>query len=235
MASSTANSTANPAANANPSANANPNPSANANPNPSANPTSIELDKRKLMSVVYTFRTKMSESINPDIALKSLGVLDRLAALSKLSKHVPMHISTEIEAGLFEFTLIKLSEDPNATMEFLQRIYDTQLHNLLCNLDVSNQRIQNKTLRPGVLNNTIVPFYLAFMRPEQLHPVRWMPEIMKRKKLEEYSSSMKVTDIYTCYRCRNKKCITSQIQMRGADEPMTIFVTCLVCYNTFTK
>ena len=36
-----------------------------------------------------------------------------------------------------------------------------------------------------------------------------------------------------CNTCGGKEFNTSVVQSRSADEPMTIFVTCLTCYNTF--
>ena len=37
------------------------------------------------------------------------------------------------------------------------------------------------------------------------------------------------TDTFTCRKCRSKKCTYYQMQTRSADEPMTVFVTCLDC------
>ena len=46
---------------------------------------------------------------------------------------------------------------------------------------------------------------------------------------------MSYTDLYKCYKCKERKCKVIQLQTRSADEPMTNFITCLVCFNTFTK
>jgi len=165
----------------------------------------------------------------------SLGKLSRGDAIITLNEYVPANIAQMIEGGIFEFTLLKLSEDLNSTMEFLEIIYKDKLRDIITNLNPDYPRVENKTLLSSVLDQKIDPYYLAFMRPEQMHPQRWMTEITKKKTIEEYGSSVKVTDLYTCYKCKEKKCITTQLQIRGADEPMTIFVTCLVCYNTFTK
>ncbi|KAJ2719488.1 transcription elongation factor TFIIS [Coemansia sp. Benny D115] len=40
-----------------------------------------------------------------------------------------------------------------------------------------------------------------------------------------------VTDQFKCGRCKKRKCTYFQMQTRSADEPMTTFVTCLVCDN----
>ena len=41
------------------------------------------------------------------------------------------------------------------------------------------------------------------------------------------------SDIFQCDICKNWKCTYFQMQTRGADEPMTIFCTCLICGNKF--
>lgn len=37
------------------------------------------------------------------------------------------------------------------------------------------------------------------------------------------------TDMWRCARCKERKCTYYQMQTRGGDEPMTTFVTCMVC------
>ena len=38
-----------------------------------------------------------------------------------------------------------------------------------------------------------------------------------------------VTDSFTCRKCRSKKCTYYELQTRSADEPMTLFITCIDC------
>lgn len=40
-----------------------------------------------------------------------------------------------------------------------------------------------------------------------------------------------VSGMYKCGKCGKSECTFSQLQTRGADEPMTTFVTCTVCGN----
>ena len=37
--------------------------------------------------------------------------------------------------------------------------------------------------------------------------------------------------VYACSKCKNKKIFMYQLQTRSADEPMTVFLTCLNCQN----
>ena len=38
-----------------------------------------------------------------------------------------------------------------------------------------------------------------------------------------------MTDQFKCGRCKQRKCTYYELQTRSADEPATIFVTCLDC------
>ena len=60
-----------------------------------------------------------------------------------------------------------------------------------------------------------------------------------KKKVEEASSDWQekhgeVTEgVYKCRNCGGKKTIQHEQQTRSADEPMTIFITCLKCKNVW--
>ena len=194
-----------------------------------------DFDRDKILLTLIKFKTLKSKQIKPRIIYDSLGSINRGSTVLKLMDIVPPKIAFTIEKGLYEFCLLKLSEETNYDVSFLEPIYNEKAHDIMSNLDPNHPRVQNKTLLINVKKKLIDPYYLAFMRPEQLHPARWSQEQEKKRRLEEYGSEIKVSDLYTCYKCNSKKCITSQMLTRSADEPMTIFVTCLVCHNTFTK
>jgi hypothetical protein len=198
-----------------------------------------DLDMREVLNCIVKFKTLKSECIKTDIIHKAIGVINRGESIIKFTECIPntvfpADVATKIVDGVFEFTLLKLSSDSNYSMEFLKLIYNCKVNDLIANLNPDYEPVGNKTLLSSVLSNSINPYYLAFLQPWHLHPVRWLSENKKKKIMDEYGSDMKTTDLYTCYKCGKKECITSQLQTRGADEPMTIFVTCLVCKNTFT-
>lgn len=45
----------------------------------------------------------------------------------------------------------------------------------------------------------------------------------------DYDGMSGATDIFQCEKCMERTCKYFQQQTRGADEPMTVFVTCLLC------
>jgi transcription elongation factor S-II len=75
---------------------------------------------------------------------------------------------------------------------------------------------------------------IAFMNPSQLNPKKWEELLQKKRIREEKENNFPTTDLYKCRKCSEKKCTISQLQTRSIDEPMTIFVRCCNCYNTWT-
>ncbi len=44
-------------------------------------------------------------------------------------------------------------------------------------------------------------------------------------------NNLAMTDEFKCKRCKSRKTTYYEMQTRSADEPMTIFITCLTCGN----
>ena len=99
------------------------------------------------------------------------------------------------------------------------------------NLDATS-RINNMTFRPAVLQGLINPKVIAFLSPDQMHPESWAPVLNKIKFRESAETNMATTDVYVCAKCGERKAKVTELQLRGADEPCTLFITCLVCYST---
>jgi transcription elongation factor S-II len=56
-----------------------------------------------------------------------------------------------------------------------------------------------------------------------------------KKRYDKYNTSVESinyvskTNIYTCKGCKKNECYVYELQTRSADEPMTIFITCVNC------
>ena len=56
--------------------------------------------------------------------------------------------------------------------------------------------------------------------------------IKKQKANDEFLYLKKpeaATDEYKCSRCKQRRCIYTELQTRAIDEPMTKYITCLEC------
>ena len=70
------------------------------------------------------------------------------------------------------------------------------------------------------------------MNQYELNASRWKAQFesqyMREKRQLEGNRSM-ATDIFLCKKCHKRECTYYEMQTRSADEPMTIFITCLNC------
>ncbi len=66
----------------------------------------------------------------------------------------------------------------------------------------------------------------------EMNPTQWKDlkdqQFRREKKVLEGNLAM-ATDRFRCSQCKKKLCSYYELQTRSADEPMTIFVTCLNC------
>jgi transcription elongation factor S-II len=105
------------------------------------------------------------------------------------------------------------------------QIYVDKLRTIYMNL-------KNPELLQNIRNGEITPQSIAFMTHQELNPQRW--KILIEQKIKRDASKFTTniqasTDMFTCKKCKSKKCTYYELQTRSADEPATIFVTCLDC------
>jgi transcription elongation factor S-II len=139
--------------------------------------------------------------------------------------------SLNLEKGIFNFAL-KESDRYKIikkwdNKQFVQ-IYIDRLRSIMNNLkgDILQQ----------IKDGTIKPHIVAFMTHQELCPEKWEPLIeakIKRDKNKFETNIAASTDLFTCRKCKEKKCTYYQMQCRSADEPMTTFVQCLNCGTRF--
>lgn len=87
------------------------------------------------------------------------------------------------------------------------------------------------TRNPQILKEIAI---LPYLMPWQLNPEHWQ-EILERQRIkEEKMANITYSDVYTCPKCKQKKCITQIFANRAADEALAVLVSCKNCYHTFT-
>lgn len=180
----------------------------------------------------YDFITENSVDIKDEYIQNAEKLLNRAENQIKLNEILfDIDISLKIELSIFEFSLIYCLNN-NLNNNFIKAVYEDKLNSIIANLiDIKN--INNKTLKKDLLTKKINPSYVAFMSPAQLHPQKWLYWVKKKEYKEIRENSIVYTDTYKCFKCGERKTKVTQAQTRSADEPMTTFVTCLICYNTF--
>ena len=100
---------------------------------------------------------------------------------------------------------------------------------------MENKEINNRTLLPSILRGEINPQTVAFLNMQDLHPKNWKHLVDKNNLRDKILYTVNTTDEFKCGRCGEKKHTYYITQTRSADEPATVFYTCINCLKTFTK
>jgi transcription elongation factor S-II len=158
---------------------------------------------------------------NPDVF--------RANIIKNLNKQIKKKgISEKLEKGIFDYS----SKEANMLKIIIRwdnplftELYINRLRSIFINL-------KNKKLLKDLISGEFKPDTLAFMTHQEMNPEHWKEYIDKKRKRDanKYTNNMQAsTDMFTCRKCKSKKCSYYELQTRSADEPSTIFVTCLDC------
>eukprot|EP00640_Fibrocapsa_japonica_P003254 CAMPEP_0113953028 /NCGR_PEP_ID=MMETSP1339-20121228/90756_1 /TAXON_ID=94617 /ORGANISM="Fibrocapsa japonica" /LENGTH=328 /DNA_ID=CAMNT_0000961727 /DNA_START=55 /DNA_END=1038 /DNA_ORIENTATION=+ /assembly_acc=CAM_ASM_000762 len=107
---------------------------------------------------------------------------------------------------------------------------------------------KNSKLRADVVNGSLAPDLLvqlssdelatddlrnerARIREDAINASRSDWDAANDQKLNAMCGIKQMEGLFQCFRCKSKKTTHTQKQTRSADEPMTVFVTCLNCGN----
>jgi len=139
-----------------------------------------------------------------------------------------------LERGVYNYSIkeansrkiIKKWENP-----YFVQIYVDHLRSIYTNL-------KNPELLTMIGNNEMTPQTLAFMTHQEMNHEHWRGMIDRKIKRDASKFTTNVqasTDMFTCRKCKSKRCTFYEMQIRSADEPATIFVTCLDCGKNFKR
>jgi len=137
-------------------------------------------------------------------------------------------MSINIERGVFNYTIkeanskkiIKKWENPRFVQIYLDRLRSIYIN--LKNPEFLNQ----------IKNKEILPQSIAFMTHQEMNTSHWRVLIEQKmiRDANKYTTNIQAsTDMFTCKKCKSKRCTYYELQTRSADEPATIFITCLDC------
>jgi len=188
-----------------------------------SNPTVFRtnVQKKLLGSLLYQF------SINIPVERSEMNDLEPHCDHS-LQKRAKEKLVSNLEKAIFNYAIkeatsrkiIKKWENPHFVQLYIDRL--RSIFNNLSNSEIVAQ------LNSGELSVQT----LAFMTHQEMKPERWAELITKKIKRDasRFDTNIEAsTDMYKCKKCHSKKCTYYEMQTRSADEPATIFVTCLDC------
>lgn len=141
-----------------------------------------------------------------------------------------IRIRLNMEKSIYNFSIVQattrhiIKKWENPTFVHL---YVDKLRSIYHNL-----RNPHTKLAQRLATGDIPASQVAFLSHQEYFPQRWqslLEEKHKRLSCKFNTEIQASTDVYQCKRCKSRKCIYTEQQVRSADESMTIFVTCLDC------
>jgi len=105
--------------------------------------------------------------------------------------------------------------------------FKTQYKHKVLGLKFNLLNPENPKLLQRVLDREIATKDLAKMAPDELWPENW--EAIKAKQQAREEKRDVPDGLIQCGRCKKHKTTYYSVQTRSADEPMTVFVTCIPC------
>jgi len=161
------------------------------------------------MSMINVFHSLLSEHCDED----DIGDLERgiyNAALDDAKKH-----------------MVPLTWDH----EVFQWLYKMIAKRTLTNFQ-PNSYVGNRSLIERWKDGEFSLDSIGKWSPYELNPANWKDlkdqQFRRDKRILEGNLAM-ATDRFRCSQCKKKLCSYYELQTRSADEPMTIFVSCLNC------
>ena len=145
-------------------------------------------------------------------------------------------IALNLEKGVFNYALREANHKKilkKWTNSRFVQLYVDHLRTIYVNL-------KNPELLTHLKSKEITPQTLAFMTHQEMNPDRWRDLLNKKIIIDanKYNATLEASpDLFTCPKpnCRSRRCTYYTLQVRSADEPESIFVTCRDCGKNFRK
>jgi DNA-directed RNA polymerase subunit M/transcription elongation factor TFIIS len=131
-----------------------------------------------------------------------------------------------LEIGIFNYSVREATNKKIVKSwenKHFQQLYIDRLRSIYFNL--------TPKIISRILEKTLKPQDFAFMTHQEFCPEKWEELITKKHKRENSQNVSRQcpTDLFTCKKCSSKNCSYSELQIRSADEPATLFISCLDC------
>ncbi len=140
-----------------------------------------------------------------------------------------------IDQSVYDFVMDSVRKNPRAK-DLFRQLYINKMRQLYLyfkkdsylNLSKNSENVMQD---PEKLKN------IAFIRYQDLCPEKWalLKEDMAilDDRMVQSNKNVQTSDLFTCPKCKGKKCTFREVQTRSCDESATIFVDCVDCGNSF--
>lgn len=165
----------------------------------------------------------------------------RVKIKKKLSEILDNNTNAKnLEKSIYNYTRDKGNEvgmDITFDNETFKMLYLHKSRSIIHNLD-PNSYIKNTDLLDRVNSKELDLQELPNIDHFKIFPERWDLLIKHQKILDKRLTDIEpasTTDQFKCSKCKQRKCTYVSVQIRSADEPMTSFINCLHCGNSWRE
>jgi DNA-directed RNA polymerase subunit M/transcription elongation factor TFIIS len=195
----------------------------------------IAVKRRRAPVYTKVDTSALKEEIAIDSPLESSKI--RLATIKILSFLEGMFKKEDIESlerAIFESSYqfaqkqyIARNWKAVSFCEVYRQLVRSVVSNIHPKSPVQNARLL-KRIEEGEFTLSAIPFMTAY----DMFPEKWFAlkdKLLQREQKILEGNKSRATDQFKCRRCQKRECTYYELQTRSADEPMTIFITCLNC------
>ena len=191
--------------------------------------------KRRKAPVYKVDTSALKEDISihsePDINPLRIKCIQSLSFLEAMFSKEDIHL---LEKAIFESTYHTAQKKYIACnwkvlpfCELYRQCVRTVISNIHPDSPVQNARLLIR-VQEGEFTLSTIPFMSAY----DMFPEKWFvlkDKLLQREQKILEGNKSRATDQFKCRRCQKRECTYYELQTRSADEPMTIFITCLNC------
>jgi len=165
---------------------------------------------------------------------------NRTYVVNKFEKFINKYDSLIIEQSIYNYCIeysIKNNISRNWDNKLFKSFYINKVISIYSNID-DKSYIENNYLINRIKNKKLNLHNIANMSRYEIFPDRWNHLIEEKIRKDKILSEMKpneMTDQIRCNKCGGRKCSYYAVQTRSADEPMTMFITCLTCNSKWKQ
>jgi uncharacterized protein with PIN domain len=198
----------------------------------------VRISRKVLKIDPQQLQFQFKSVLEPELETKMTTVPPRAAMInlfhSLLSEHCDQDDIGDLERGIYNAAL----EDAKKHMipltwehDVFKWLYKMIAKRTLTNFQ-PNSYVGNRSLIERWKDGEFSLDSIGKWTPYELNPANWKDlkdqQFRRDKRILEGNLAM-ATDRFRCSQCKKKLCSYYELQTRSADEPMTIFVSCLNC------
>lgn len=155
------------------------------------------------------------------------------------SESIYPYVEYEVCKYATQFVKNNITSGPDEAVKIFQRHYARKIRSIAHNA-------KNNPLFVSFVERKIIPTEnIPTLLPDEMNhcgPHSIMKEHLNEKEriIEQWRKYWETehessTGMYTCKCCKSSHTVFNAVQTRSADEPMTIFITCLACNNRWKE